>query len=442
MAIKQKTSSSNYFSNLRTADANFSGGAPVNVFNATAKGARSTGISLGPKGPTLAEKEKAQSDATVAYNLENSPQIDWSRFENIPNDLQYSIMSMVKDKGAERGYLTHLTKRSGATDFIGKSEIASQISANEDLIIRKIPGQLEKFSAILDGFPEDAYNNNFSVMNNPEDVTFNSNLSAGKGEYSIDENGNILVNGKSVNEIKPLEPINYEMGGQMLKTFTSAYDNGIALSKNELGLASTNFTMALNKGGTGALLSTAFDDVMSMNGTLLNKDDYQNEIAAIRGDDPDAKMQAIEKIKLAVKDAYLERLTQQGIDGEKFKQSKNNPETKTESKFGKRIDDAVNSGGEFIIPVGSKNFQVIEYPKGSGAYKLYTGNSTYPYFDYGNATRNIRTLSSDPIKRKQQILEAVTGDISQGFEWSTLETDWSSAPESNVPFIGPKPPNK
>ncbi len=325
MATKQRTSSPNYFGNLKTSDANLSGGANVNIFNATAKGARSTGINLGPKGPTQAEKEKAQSDAVVAHNLENSPQINWSQFQNIPNSLQQNIMSIVKEKAAERGYLTHLTKRSGATDFIGKSEIASQINSNEDLIMNHIPGQLEKFSAILDGFPEDAYNNNFSVMNDPKDVTFNSNLSAGKGEYSIDENFNILVDGKSVNEIKPLEPINYEMGSQMLKTFTSAYDNGVALSKNELGLASTNFKMALNKGGTGALLSTAFDDTMSMNGTLLNQDDYQNEIAAIRGDDPDAKMQAIEKIKLAVTDAYLEKLTQQANDGVAFKQSKNNP---------------------------------------------------------------------------------------------------------------------
>jgi hypothetical protein len=325
MATKQRTSSPNYFGNLKTSDANLSSGANVNIFNATAKGARATGINLGPKGPTQAEKEKAQSDAIVAHNLENSPQINWSQFQNIPNSLQQNIMSIVTEKAAERGYLTHLTKRSGATDFIGKSEIASQINSNEDLIMNHIPGQLEKFSAILDGFPEDAYNNNFSVMNDPKDVTFNSNLSAGKGEYSIDENFNILVDGKSVNEIKPLEPINYEMGSQMLKTFTSAYDNGVALSKNELGLASTNFKMALNKNGTGALLSTAFDDTMSMNGTLLNQDDYKNEIAAIRGDDPDAKMQAIEKIKLAVTDAYLEKLTQQANDGVAFKQSKNNP---------------------------------------------------------------------------------------------------------------------
>jgi hypothetical protein len=342
-------------------------------------------------------------------------------------------MSIVTEKAAERGYLTHLTKRSGATDFIGKSEIASQINSNEDLIMNHIPGQLEKFSAILDGFPEDAYNNNFSVMNDPKDVTFNSNLSAGKGEYSIDENFNILVDGKSVNEIKPLEPINYEMGSQMLKTFTSAYDNGVALSKNELGLASTNFKMALNKGGTGALLSTAFDDTMSMNGTLLNQDDYQNEIAAIRGDDPDAKMQAIEKIKLAVTDAYLEKLTQQANDGVAFKQSKNNPSAK-ESKYGKIIDERVNTGGNFSI---EGKYQVLKH---GNEYKLFTAGGPYKSFDARAPYRNTVTLSSDPVKRKQQILEAVSGDVSQGFEWSTPETDWSSAPESNVPFIGPQPP--
>ena len=289
------------------------------------KALAATGINLGPKGPTQAEKEKAQSDAIVAHNLENSPQINFSQFPDLPSGMKDKLMSLVKEKGAERGYLTHLTKNSGATDFIGKSEIASQIGANEDLIMNHIPGQLEKLQAKLDGFNEDAYDDNISSMVDPEKKAFISNLVSGKIPMELDENGNMSFDGKTIDEIESYTNTNYEMGSQMLKSFTSAYDNGVALSKNEIGLASTNFTMALNKGGTGALLSTAFDDVMSMNGTLLNKDDYQNEIDAIRGDDPTAKMEAIKKIKEAVTDAYLGRLTQQANDGVAFKQSKNNP---------------------------------------------------------------------------------------------------------------------
>jgi len=434
---KQKTSSPNYFGNLKTPDANFSGGANVNIFNATSKGATSTGINLGPKPPTREELKKEQNDAIVANNLETAPQINFSQFPDLPTNMREQLMSLVKDKGAERGYLTHLTRNSGDTDFIGKSEIRSKIGANEDLIMNHIPTQLKGLQAKLEGFNDDAYNDNISSMVDPEKKAFISNLVSGKIPMELDENGNMSFDGKTIDEIESYTNTNYEMGGSMLKSLTSAYDNGVKLSDNELALAKVNFKQDLNKGGTGELLSTAFDDIMGLGTPLLDKSQYTDQIAAIRGDDPAAKMQATKELKLAIEDAYTGKLTEQANDGAAFKQSKNNPSIENESKFGKRIDDAVNAGGDFTIPVGSKNYQVVKY---GDSYKLYTSTSAYPNFDRTNPMRNTRTLSSDPNKRKQQILEATTGDVSQGFEWSTLETDWSSTPESNVPFIGPQPP--
>lgn len=322
---KQKTSSPNYFGNLRTADANLSGGANVNIFNATAKGAAATGINLAPKGPTRAELEKKRNDEIVANNLETAPQINFSQFPDLPSGMKDKLMNLVKEKGAERGYLTHLTRNSGATDFIGKSEIASKIGANEDLIMNHIPGQLKKLQAKLEGFNDDAYDDNISSMVDPEKKAFISNLVSGKIPMELDENGNMSFDGKTIDEIESYTNTNYEMGGAMLKSLTSAYDNGAKLSDNELALAKVNFKQSLNKGGTGDLMSTAFDDIMGMGTPLLDQGQYANQIAAIRGGDPAAKMQAEKELKLAIEDAYTSKLTEQANAGFDFKQSKNNP---------------------------------------------------------------------------------------------------------------------
>jgi hypothetical protein len=333
---KQKTSSPNYFGNLKTPDANFSGGANVNIFNATSKGATSTGINLGPKPPTREELKKEQNDAIVANNLETAPQINFSQFPDLPTNMREQLMSLVKDKGAERGYLTHLTKNSGATDFIGKSEIASKIGANEDLIMNHIPGQLKSLQAKLEGFNDDAYNDNISSMVDPEKTTFISNLVSGKIPMELDENGNMSFGGKTIDEIESYTNTNYEMGGAMLKSLTSAYDNGVKLSDNELALAKVNFKQSLNKGGTGDLLSTAFDDVMGMGNSLLDQKGthtkadgtkilMQDLINDIRSGDPAAKMQATKELKLAIEDAYTGQLTEQANSGfaNKEKEEKN-----------------------------------------------------------------------------------------------------------------------
>lgn len=319
---KQKTSSPNYFGNLKTTDANLSGGANVNIFNATAKGAAATGINLGPKGPTREQLKKEQNDAIVANNLETAPQINFSQFPDLPSGMKDKLMNLVKEKGAERGYLTHLTKNSGATDFIGKSEIASQIGANEDLIMNHIPGQLKKLQAKLEGFNDDAYDDNISSMVDPEKKAFISNLVSGKIPMELDENGNMSFGGKTIDEIESYTNTNYEMGSAMLKSLTSAYDNGVKLSDNELALAKVNFKQSLNKGGTGDLLSTAFDDIMGMGTPLLDQSQYTSQIDAIRGGDPAAKMQAEKELKLAIEDAYTSKLTEQANAGFANKEKK------------------------------------------------------------------------------------------------------------------------
>ena len=166
------------------------------------------------------------------------------------------------------------------------------------------------------------------------------------------------------------------MGGQMLKSLTSAYDNGVKLSDNELALAKVNFKQSLNKGGTGDLLSTAFDDIMGMGTPLLDQGQYANQIAAIRGDDPAAKMQAEKELKLAIEDAYTGKLTEQANAGfaNKEKDDKKEGGTETSSQKIKRIKiekrKKLLSQNAGTVPSYSDENIIAKYNEETGKYLI------------------------------------------------------------------------
>jgi len=324
------TKNPSYFSNLKTPAANMAYGTGINVFNAVSKGASSAG-KISTPGPTQAELEKQRNEEIVARNLETAPQIDFSMFPDLPQSMREKIMDLVKNKGAERGYMTHMQQNSGDTDFIGKSELTQQIGINEDLIKNHIPNQLKKLQAKFEGFNEDANNDMVSAMMSSEDKAFISDIVSGNIIPDLDENGNMSFNGMTIDELPGVELTNYEAGSAMLQNFTSAYDNGILLTENQQALARTNFKQSLGKFSDNDLLSTGFEDVMSLGSPLLNQADYQDQINALRGNDPTAKIQAKKDLKLAIENAYMDKLNQQAQDGFDFKQSKKNNKTTTKT---------------------------------------------------------------------------------------------------------------
>ena len=326
------TKNPSYFSNLKTPAASMAYNAGINVFDAVSKGASSAG-KISTPGPTQEELEKQRNEEIVAKNLESAPQIDFSQFPDLPQSMREKMMELVKSKGAERGYMTHMQQNAGDTDFIGKSELTQQIGMNEDLMLNHIPNQLKKLQAKFEGFNEDANNDMVSSMMSSEDKAFISNIVSGNVPMDLDENGNISFNGMSVDDLPTYETTNYKAGEAMLKSFTNAYDNGKLLSQNEQALARTNFKQSLGQFTDNELLSTGFEDVMSMGGTLLNEADYQDQINALRGNDPVAKLQAKKDLKLAIENAYMDRLNGQAKDGfdNKEKEEENNPSGNTET---------------------------------------------------------------------------------------------------------------
>lgn len=323
------TKNPSYFSNLKTPAANKAYDTGINIFDAVSKGVGK----ISTPGPTQKELEKQRNEEIVAKNLESAPQINFSQFPDLPQSMREKMMELVKNKGAERGYLTHMQQNSGDTDFIGKSELTQQIGMNEDLMLNHIPNQLKKLQSKFEGFNEDADNDMVSAMMSSEDKAFISNIVSGNVPMDLDENGNISFNGMTIDELPGVELTNYKAGEAMLKSFTNAYDNGELLSQNKQALARTTFKQSLGQFSDNDLLSTGFEDVMSMGGTLLNKDEYQDQINALRGNDPVAKLQAKKELKLAIENAYMDRLNQQAKDGfdNKQQEEENNPNGNTET---------------------------------------------------------------------------------------------------------------
>ena len=407
---------------------------PGIVSAAVAQGVKSAQAGFKPQPRyTQDELDRMRADNVVAANLDASPSIQWSNYENLPQSFKDVFDPIVDENAAKSGYLKHIQQNMGKTDFIGRSKIAGDINGMNDTIVNKIPNQLKYIDDLYGKFDEDADSMLISNMMNPKDKEFISNIMHGKIKPEVDGQGNITFNGVAVKDLPNYEVKDIKTGSMLTKNLTGAYDRGRKLTDSEIALQRVNMTQTLNEGGVSSILSVGFEDVMGFGTPLLDQSQYANEIAALNGDDPQAKMDAKKSITNAITEEYLKKLTEQANAGYNFKNPPN-PEGGTQSKYGQLIDDKVNSGGEFTIPVGSKQYQVVKYGDG---YKLFIGTSAYPTFDVTNPMRNTRTLSSDPAKRKQQILEAVTGDVSQGFDWSTPETDWSSDP--NVPFIGPMP---
>ena len=428
-----KSTQPNYFGNLKTSAANFANSSGINTFAAVSQGAAAARKGM-PQKPqyTQDELDKMRADNVVAANLDGSPQISWGEYKNLPPEISGLFNEKIASLGSQIGYQKHIQQNMGKTDFQGRSQMANQISNMQGIITSKIPQQLATLNEMYGGFDDDYMDGIMSEMMDPKDQQLISDIQHGKIKPEMDDEGNITFNGMSINDLPQYHNKDLKTGSMLTKNLVGAFDRGRKLTENELALQRVNITNTLNEGGTPSILSVGFEDVMGIGGPLLDKSEYQNQIADLRSGDPMKVREAKQAISSAITEKYLAKLGHQANLGY---DAKNPVNPAAQSKFGKRIDDAVNSGDvDFTIPVGKTNYQVVKYGDG---YKLFTSTSAYRTFDPMAPTRNARTLSSDPAKRKQQILEATTGDVSQSFEWSTPETDWSSAPD--VPFIGPMP---
>ena len=95
----RKTTQPNYFGNLRTPAANFANSSGINTFDAVSKGAAAAQRGMRQKPQyTQDELDRMRSDNVVAKNLDESPQISWGSYENIPSDITAGWNQKIQNK--------------------------------------------------------------------------------------------------------------------------------------------------------------------------------------------------------------------------------------------------------------------------------------------------------------------------------------------------------
>lgn len=293
----------------------------INVGAAVGQGVRTAQASMPKQSNRLSPEElqKMRADQIVASNLDGSPQIQWSNYSNLPSNIRDIIDPIVDSSGAEAGYLKHIQQNMGQTDFIGRSQTAGAISRAQDVITGVIPKQLAQLDAMYEGFDQDADSFLISDTMSPEDKAFISDLNHGKITPEIDENGIMRFNGRTIDELPEYYNKDIKTGSTLTKNLISAYDAGVKLSDEQMALQRVNIQNMLNEGGVNSIMSVAFDDVMGFGTSLLDKNAYSNELAAIRGNDPEAKMLAKKTLSDAITEAYLGKLKEQSDAGYTFK---------------------------------------------------------------------------------------------------------------------------
>lgn len=323
-----KSTQPNYFGNLKTPAANFANSSGINTFAAVSKGAAAAQKGMRQKPQyTKDELDKMRADNVVAANLDSSPQISWGDYKNLPPEISGLFNEKIASLGSQIGYQKHIQQNMGKTDFQGRSQMANQISNMQGIITSKIPKQLSTLNEMYADFDGDYMDGIMSEMMDPKDQQLISDIQHGKIKPELDDEGNITFNGMSINDLPQYHNKDLKTGAMLTKNLVGAFDRGRKLTENELALQRVNITNTLNEGGTPSILSVGFEDVMGIGGPLLDKSQYQNEIADLRSGDPMKVRQAKQVISNAITETYLGKLSQQGSDGFNAKQPKDNIET-------------------------------------------------------------------------------------------------------------------
>ena len=145
----------------------------------------------------------------------------------------------------------------------------------------------------------------------PKDKQLISDIQHGKIKPDMDDQGNITFNGISVKDLPQYHNKDIKTGAMLTKNLSGAFDRGRKLNKNEIALQRVNINNMLNEGGVPSMLSVGFEDVMGFGTPLLDKSQYQNEIADLRSSNPMKVREAKQTISEAIGDKYLDMLNEQ-----------------------------------------------------------------------------------------------------------------------------------
>jgi hypothetical protein len=206
---------------------------------------------------------------------------------------------------------------------------------------------------------EDYANSNFSVVSDESETSGLAEIFGAQGtaQMSIDDSGNISFGNEdmgytALNDLPDYQNKAYKSSKTLLSSLTKAYSEGKVLDDNGILLAKSNFTDLMNTEGVDGTMSLAFDNLLDPNNSLLNIDDYENVIAAIKGDDAALALEAEKILTQDLEAAYMDKLkTQHQAGYDDLNKSKNKIKTTlgedTQKWYDKNLKAAEASGKTF-----------------------------------------------------------------------------------------------
>ena len=229
-----KSTQTNYFGNLKTPAANFANSSGINTFAAVSQGAAAAQKGMRRKPQyTQDELDKMRADNVVAANLDQSPQIQWGDYKNLPPEISSLFNEKIASLGSQIGYHKHIQQGMGKTDFIGRSQMSNEISNMQGIITSKIPKQLATLNEMYGDFDGDYMDGIMSEMMDPKDQQLISDIQHGKIKPELDDQGNITFNGMSINDLPQYHNKDLNTGSMLTKNLVGAFDRGSKLTETE-----------------------------------------------------------------------------------------------------------------------------------------------------------------------------------------------------------------
>ena len=313
--------------------------------------------------------------------------------------------------------------------------------------------QLKEYQQRGLDWTEDYANDNFSVVSDESDSFALSNIYGEKGnaEMVIDENGNISfgtpdMGYTALNDLPDYQNKAYGSSQTLLNNMTKAYSSGKVMDDSDLLVARNDFYEIMRKEGVDGTMSLAFDNLLDPNNSLLNIDDYDKVIEAIKGDDAALAIEAERILTDDLMEAYTDKLKsqhQKGFDNvNKAKNAKDNNKFNKYAYIQGEIQNIAAAPELSDLVVGNQSSLVWEQNlgPGKGSYRVRwdADESRFTVEKSQNTSQGVlQWVEQDNLPIPKGTL---SGDSRRELaQWLNGEIGWiTTVPESKFDFVLPE----
>ena len=250
----------------------------------------------------------------------------------VPEKYKEQVKSYIIEKAREKGKIElQLQKfRDGGNMqdpmYMELKMQASQL-ANELGPQGSLTTQWTNFNKRAAEYTEDALEGALSDATHGSEAEHINSRIFGNYEDLVIENGQLFFGNSEMgfsnfNDVPDVYNKDYVNANKILAQTEKIFDKGEKLSDNDKLFYGNSLMEMMNQGGVNTVMSLAFDKLWSPN-PMLDKSNYKNIIAAIRGDDAGRAGQAMEILKNDLQEQYMILLNGQADAGYENKNPSN-----------------------------------------------------------------------------------------------------------------------